>query len=85
MNDGLYPGGVSACVRVHGRIVARRRITIRASGSGRARKNTFLVSTKVTAPDCGPEIDDLINRSLTVIGRALSSPAAETLTSGPFR
>jgi hypothetical protein len=53
-------------------------------GKGR-RKNSFLVSTSIAAPDCGPEIDDLINRIRAAIASALSSPAAETLSSGPFQ
>ncbi|HVT59593.1 MAG TPA: hypothetical protein VHR45_14470 [Thermoanaerobaculia bacterium] len=57
------------------------RLTWHGKGS---RKNTFLVSTNVTAPDCGPEIDDLIRRIEGTLGSALSSPAAETLVSGPF-
>jgi hypothetical protein len=49
------------------------------------RKNTFLVSTAITAPDCGPEIDDLIVRISAAIGSVLSSPATESLVSGPFK
>jgi hypothetical protein len=53
-------------------------------GKGK-RKNTFLVSTTITAPDCGREIDDLIVRISAAIGSALSSAATETLVSGPFK
>jgi hypothetical protein len=53
-------------------------------GKGK-RKNAFLVSTNLTAPDCGQEIDDLILRISAVVGSTLSSPATETLTSGPFQ
>jgi hypothetical protein len=49
------------------------------------RKNTFLDSTQVAGPDCGPAIDHLIERTLAVVGSALNPPAAEILTSGPFQ